>query len=272
VKADPGQIDQIIMNLAVNARDAMPEGGRLVIETSNAELDEEYALHHPPSIAGRYVVLAVTDTGVGMSRETIAHIFEPFFTTKEIGKGTGLGLSTVYGVVKQSDGYIWVYSEPGQGSVFKIYLPQVVESAEQIRPEESTTESVRGTETVLLVEDEQSVRILTRSMLEQNGYTVLEARNGAHAIEIATEHQGPIHLLLTDVLMPEMNGPIVSEKVRGIHPETKTLYTSGYSGSFGTQSGLLPAGASLLQKPFVRKTLMRKVHSLLDMQKKAEPT
>jgi two-component system, cell cycle sensor histidine kinase and response regulator CckA len=270
VKADPGQIDQIIMNLAVNARDAMPEGGKLIIETSNAEFDEEYALHHPPCISGRYVGLTVTDTGIGMSRETIAHIFEPFFTTKEVGKGTGLGLSTVYGVVKQSNGYIWVYSEPGQGSVFRIYLPQVVESADQIRPDESPTEPLRGTETVLLVEDEPSVRTLTRIMLEQNGYTVLEAENGANAIAIAKEHQGHIHLLLTDVLMPKMNGPEVSEKVHWIHAEAKTLYVSGYCGTFGT-CDLLPEGSHRLQKPVVRRTLLRKLRSLLDVRKESEP-
>jgi two-component system, cell cycle sensor histidine kinase and response regulator CckA len=272
VKADPGQIDQIIMNLAVNSRDAMPEGGKFVIETNNAELDDEFAFHHPPSIAGSYVVLTITDTGIGMSRETIAHIFEPFFTTKEIGKGTGLGLSTVYGVVKQSNGYIWVYSEPGQGSVFKIYLPRVVESAEQVQPQKGAEESLRGTETVLLVEDEQSVRTLTRTMLEQSGYTVLEAENGSRAVEIAKDHQGRIQLLLTDVLMPEMNGPELSEKVHWIHPEAKTLYASGYSSSFGTQNGLLHEGASLLQKPIVRTTLLRKIRSLLDVQKESELT
>jgi CheY-like chemotaxis protein len=274
VKADPGQIEQVIMNLAVNARDAMPEGGKLFVETSNAELDEEYAIHHPPSIVGRYVILAVTDTGVGMSQETKAHIFEPFFTTKELGKGTGLGLSTVYGVVKQSGGYVWVYSELGRGSVFKIYLPRVDSSEVQIRPAKSVPESIAritGTETILLVEDEQSVRALTRNLLEQGGYTVLEADNGAHAVEIAKRH-GHIHLLLTDVVMPGMNGPAVVDKILPIHSETKVLYVSGYSSSFDTPTGLVPAGADLLQKPFSRAALLRKVRNLLDMQKKSKPT
>jgi CheY-like chemotaxis protein len=272
VKADPGQIEQVIMNLAVNARDAMPEGGKLIIETSNTELDDEYALHHPPCIVGRYVILAVTDSGVGMSQETKARIFEPFFTTKELSKGTGLGLSTVYGVVKQSGGYIWVYSEPGQGSVFKLYLPRVDGSEVQIRPAKSAPELLAGTETVLLVEDEQSVRALTRNLLEQGGYTVLEADNGAHAVEIAKQHHGPIHLLLTDVVMPGMNGPAVAEMILPIHPEAKALYVSGYSSSFGTQTGLVPAGANLFQKPFSRAALLRKVRNLLDMQKKSETT
>ena len=267
VKADPGQIEQVIMNLALNARDAMPGGGKLIIETSNTELDDEYALHHPPCIVGRYVILAVTDSGVGMSQETKARIFEPFFTTKELGKGTGLGLSTVYGVAKQSGGYIWVYSEPGQGSVFKLYLPRVDGSEVQIRPAKSAPELLAGTETVLLVEDEQSVRALTRNLLEQGGYTVLEADNGAHAVEIAKQHHGPIHLLLTDVVMPGMNGPAVAEMILPIHPEAKALYVSGYSSSFGTQTGLVPAGANLFQKPFSRAALLRKVRNLLDMQK-----
>jgi CheY-like chemotaxis protein len=250
----------------------MPEGGKLIIKTSNTELDDEYALHHPPCIVGRYVMLAVTDSGVGMSQETKTRIFEPFFTTKELGKGTGLGLSTVYGVVKQSGGYIWVYSEPGQGSVFKIYLPRVDGSEVQIRPAKSAPELLAGTETVLLVEDEQSVRKLTRSLLEESGYTVLEAENGAHAVEIAKQHHGPIHLLLTDVVMPGMNGPAVADKILPIHSETKVLYVSGYSSSFGTQTGLVPAGANLFQKPFSRAALLRKVRNLLDMQKKSETT
>ena len=272
VKADPAQIEQVIMNLAVNARDAMPDGGKLIIETSNTDLDDEYALLHPPCIAGRYVLLAVTDTGVGMSQETRARVFEPFFTTKETGKGTGLGLSTVYGVVKQSGGYIWVYSEPGQGSVFKIYLPQVDGSVQEIRPSESAPEPFRVTETVLLVEDEQSVRTLTRNLLEQNGYTVLEADNGAHAVKLAKQHHGSIHLLMTDVVMPEMNGPTLADKLLSIHPEAKVLYVSGYSGCFGTQSGLIPAGASLLQKPFLRTTLLQKLRNVLDVQKESKPT
>ena len=270
VKADPGQIEQVIMNLAVNARDAMPQGGKLNIETGNTELDDEYALHHPPMTPGRYVLLAVTDGGMGMSQETKTRIFEPFFTTKELGKGTGLGLSTVYGVVKQSGGYIWVYSEPGQGSVFKIYLPRVDGSEVQFRLTKSAPDVLRGTETVLLVEDEQSVRVLTRSLLEQGGYTVLEADNAAHAIEIAKQHHGPIHLLLTDVVMPGMNGPALADEILPIRLDTKVLYVSGYSGSFGTQTGLIPEGANLLQKPFSRAVLLRKLRNLLDMHEKSE--
>jgi two-component system, cell cycle sensor histidine kinase and response regulator CckA len=272
VKADPGQIEQIIMNLAVNARDAMPEGGKLVIETNNVELDDAYALYHPPLSPGRYVLLAVTDTGIGMSDEIKAHIFEPFFTTKEIGKGTGLGLSTVYGVVKQSGGYIWVYSELGHGSVFKIYLPRVDQSAQQSRPNELAPELSRGTETVMLVEDEESVRRLTRSLLEEGGYTVIEASNGAQALEIAGKYSGPIHLLLSDVVMPGMNGQVLAQKMIEVQPKMRVLYISGYTGSFSSHERLFDAGAILVQKPFSRATLLRKLREILDFQKESEPT
>jgi two-component system, cell cycle sensor histidine kinase and response regulator CckA len=271
VKVDPGQVEQIIMNLAVNARDAMPGGGKLVIETSNTDLDEKYAIHHPPFIAGRYVLLAVTDTGIGMDEETKKHIFEPFFTTKEIGKGTGLGLSTVYGVVKQSGGYIWVYGELGHGSVFKIYLPRVDQSVQQSRPSELAPEIHRGTETVLLVEDEESVRTLTRSLLEEGGYTVIEASSGTHALEVAGRHSGPIHLLLTDVVMPGMNGRELAQKMIANYPAVKVIYTSGYTGSFSSHEDLFDPGAILIQKPFSRTTLLRKVHDALDFQKESEP-
>ena len=270
VKADPGQIEQIIMNLAVNARDAMPQGGKLVIETANELLDEDYAFHHPTCAPGRYVSLTVTDDGAGMSPETKARIFEPFFTTKELGKGTGLGLATVYGVVKQSGGFVWVYSELGQGSVFKIYLPRIDTPEQRIQPLEPAPEFIRATETVLLVEDEPSVRKLTRNLLEQGGYTVLEADNGEHAVDIARKHSGPIHLLLTDVVMPGMTGPILVEKIASVHPEAIPLYVSGYSGSFGTQTGLVPEGAALLQKPFTRAALLKKLRSLLDADQKSE--
>lgn len=271
-KADPGQIEQIIMNLAVNARDAMPEGGKLVIETSNAELDDTYALQHTPLSPGRYVLLAVTDTGIGMSEETKSHIFEPFFTTKEVGKGTGLGLSTVYGVVKQSGGYMWVCSELGHGSVFKIYLPRVDQSVQQSRPSELAPELYRGTETVLLVEDEESVRTLTRSLLEEAGYMVIEASNGAQAFEIAGRHSGPIHLLLTDVVMPGMNGRVLAQRMIEAQPKMRVLYISGYTGSFSSPGGLFDAGAILVQKPFSRATLLRKLREALDFQKESEPT
>ena len=272
VKADPGQIEQIIMNLAVNARDAMPEGGKLVIETSNAELDDSYALQHPPLSPGRYVLLAVTDTGIGMSEETKTHIFEPFFTTKEVGKGTGLGLSTVYGVVKQSGGYIWVYSELGHGSVFKVYLPRVDQSVQQSRPNELAPELYRGTETVLLVEDEESVRTLTRSLLEEGGYTVIEASNGTHALEIAGRYSEPIHLLLTDVVMPGMNGRALAQKMIAARPKMRVVYISGYTGSFSSHGELFDAAATLVQKPFSRATLLRKLREALDSQKELEPS
>ena len=271
VKVDPGQVEQIIMNLAVNARDAMPGGGKLVIETSNTDLDDEYAAHHPPFIAGRYVLLAVTDTGIGMDEETKTHIFEPFFTTKEIGKGTGLGLSTVYGVVKQSGGYIWVYSELGHGSVFKIYLPRVDQPVQRSQPSELAPEIHRGTETVLLVEDEESVRTLTRSLLEEGGYTVIEASSGTHALEVAGRYSGPIHLLLTDVVMPGMNGRELAQKMIANYPAVKVIYTSGYTGSFSSHEDLFDPGAILIQKPFSRTTLLRKVHDALDFQKESEP-
>jgi CheY-like chemotaxis protein len=195
-----------------------------------------------------------------MDEETRTRIFEPFFTTKALGKGTGLGLSTVYGIVKQSGGYIWVYSELGNGTVFKIYLPRVDEPAQQTRPEDLAPSIARGTETILLVEDEQAVRTLTRQILEQSGYTVLEVGDGAQALEIARQHNEPIHLLLTDVVMPGMNGPTLAQSLSSIHPEAKVLYTSGYSGN----AGALPAGSNLLQKPFARAKLLGKLRELLD--------
>ena len=272
VKADPGQIEQIIMNLAVNARDAMPKGGKLTIETANTDLDEEYARHHPSSAPGRFVLLSVTDTGIGMDQETRTHIFEPFFTTKELGKGTGLGLSTVYGIVKQSGGYIWVYSEPGQGSVFKVYLPRVEEPAQQIHRSEPAAETPGGTETVLVVEDDESLRTLTRIILEEAGYTVLEANSGPQAIETAQRRSAPIHLLLTDVVMPGMNGPKVAEELAQRHPEAKVLYMSGYTGFTAADRGLLDAKVSLIQKPFSADSLLRKVREVLEARTETKPS
>ena len=268
VKADPGQIEQVMMNLVVNARDAMPEGGRLTVETCNAELDEAYAFQNAPTIPGKYVALLVTDTGVGMDVATQAHIFEPFFTTKEVGKGTGLGLATVYGVVKQSGGYIWVYSEPGIGSTFKVYLPRVDAPVETsgVSSGESTPEG--GTETILLVEDEDSLRTLTRTLLEQGGYTVLEANGGNEAMEIARQHREPIDLLLTDMVMPGMGGPEVARNLVLIHPESKVMFMSGYT-SF-TRRGMLDPNAILLQKPFTRDALLSKLREVLDMQKQLQ--
>jgi len=268
VKADPGQIQQILLNLAVNARDAMPKGGNLIIETGNVELGAAYALHHPPCVAGPYVLLTVSDTGVGMNAETKARIFEPFFTTKEIGKGTGLGLSTVYGAVRQSGGHVWVYSEPGRGTAFKIYLPRVDRAVLQILPSEPSPDNLCGTETVLLVEDDASLRNLARDLLGQAGYTVLVGNSGVHGLKVAQRHPAPIHLLLSDVVMPGLNGPALAQKIAPIHPETRVLYVSGYTGSFAIQTGLVDSGASLLQKPFSRVSLLRKVREVLDLPRK----
>jgi len=263
VKADPGQIEQVIMNLAVNARDAMPQGGKLLIETLNVELDEAYARRHPPLASGRYVMLAVSDTGVGMDAETQAHIFEPFFTTKEKGKGTGLGLATVYGVVKQSGGYIWLYSEPGQGTTFKIYFPRVEEAAEESRPAQTSAEPPPGWETILLAEDERDVREVAREFLGRSGYTVLEAKDGAEAIEIATRHPGPIHLLVTDMVMPGMGGRELAARLAALRPEIKVIYMSGYTEYAQTRQGEKDPSAGLLAKPFTRHTLASTVREVL---------
>jgi two-component system cell cycle sensor histidine kinase/response regulator CckA len=269
-KADIGQIEQVIVNLAVNARDAMPDGGKLTIETSIVELDEEYALRHPPTIPGEYIALLVTDTGIGMDAETRAHIFEPFFTTKELGKGTGLGLSTVYGIIKQSGGYVWVYSEPGLGTTFKIYLPRVDKVVSKNRPSGIASGFLQGSETILLVEDEESLRNLTRTLLERGGYTVLEASGGSQAVEIARQHQGPIHLLLTDMVMPGMNGRAVAENLKPVRPEMKVVYMSGYM-SF-TSRGLLDPEAIFLPKPVTRDALFLKVSEALNLQKASTTT
>jgi PAS domain S-box-containing protein len=265
VRADAGQIDQVIMNLAVNARDAMPSGGKLTIETSNVSLDEEYARFHAPLRAGEYVMLSINDTGLGMDSETQSHIFEPFFTTKG-PKGTGLGLSTVYGIVKQSGGYIWVYSEPGKGSTFKIYLPRVaerVEPAQVVVPEEPAF-TAPGTETILLAEDEANLRYLARQFLEKQGYRVIEAADGAIAMQIAVAHEGVIHLLLTDVIMPGMNGRELAQRVSEIRPNTKVLYMSGYTENVIGHNGTLDADVRLLQKPFTLRDLKSKVREVLD--------
>jgi CheY-like chemotaxis protein len=265
VRADAGQIDQVIMNLAVNARDAMPSGGKLTIETSNVSLDEEYSRFHAPLRPGDYVMLTISDTGMGMDSETQSHIFEPFFTTKG-PKGTGLGLSTVYGIIKQSGGYIWVYSESGKGTTFKIYLPRVPERAESPAAV-STAESVAtepGTETILLVEDETNLRYLARQFLEKQGYRVIEAADGAVAMQIAVAHEGMIHLLLTDVIMPGMNGRELAQRISEIRPNTKVLYMSGYTENVIGHNGTLDAGVRLLQKPFTLRELKSKVREVLD--------
>ncbi len=264
VQADPGQLQQVIMNLAVNARDAMPQGGKLTIETADAELDETYAQEHVPTQAGRYVMLAVTDTGIGMDANIKAHVFEPFFTTKEKGKGTGLGLATVYGIVKQSGGYIWVYSEPGHGTTFKIYLPRIEGTPPPTAPKPAAPESLRGSETVLLVEDEAAVRNLTRRVLEGYGYAVLTTENGHEALQAAQERQGPIHLLVTDVVMPKMGGRELAQRLAPGRPEMKVLYLSGYTDNAIVHHGVLEPGIAFLQKPFTPQSLARKVREVLD--------
>jgi PAS domain S-box-containing protein len=270
VKVDQGQIEQVIMNLAVNARDAMPQGGKLTITTLNAELDEVYARQHPAAVSGSYVMLAVSDTGCGMDRETQGRIFEPFFTTKEQGKGTGLGLSTVYGVVKQSGGYIWVYSETGRGSTFKIYLPRIGEAMTVPDPGRGGKETARGWQTVLLVEDAEPLRELAHELLEECGYTVLEAANGADAIRVAEQHRRPIHLLFTDVVMPGMDGRKLAEHITRIYPEMKVLYVSGYTDDAIGHHGVLHSGIALLQKPFTRESLTRKVREVLGVAEEHE--
>ena len=266
VRADAGQIDQVIINLAVNARDAMPSGGKLTIETSNVSLDEDYARFHAPLRPGDYVMLSISDTGLGMDSETQSHIFEPFFTTKG-PKGTGLGLSTVYGIIKQSGGYIWVYSEPGKGTTFKIYFPRVAERVEPARVVSAAAESAftePGTETILLVEDEANLRYLAQQFLEKQGYNVIEAADGAVAMQIAVAHEGVIHLLLTDVIMPGMNGRELAQRISEIRPQTKILYMSGYTENVIGHDGTLDAGVRLLQKPFTLRDLKGKVREVLD--------
>jgi two-component system cell cycle sensor histidine kinase/response regulator CckA len=266
VRADAGQIEQVIMNLAVNARDAMPSGGKLTIETSNATLDEDQARLHPPLTPGNYVMLTISDTGAGMDSETQSRIFEPFFTTKGT-KGTGLGLSTVYGIVKQSGGYIWVHSEPGKGTSFKIYLPRVAEAIQSPIPASVVPEAFTGapgTETILLVEDEANLRYLARQFLEKQGYRVLDAADGALAMQVAQAHQGVIHLLLTDVIMPGMNGRELAQRVLQLRPGIKVLYMSGYTENVIGRNGTLDAGVRLLQKPFTLRDLKNKVREVLD--------
>lgn len=263
IKADHGQIEQVIMNLAVNARDAMPQGGKLRIETENVELDEEYVKRHPAAVPGNYVMLTVSDTGTGMDNETQSHIFEPFFTTKEKDKGTGLGLAVVYGVVKQSGGYISVSSQLGKGTIFKAYLPSVEDAVEETHYR-NTVKSVNGTETILLVEDEEALRVLTRDVLKQSGYTVLESSNGTEALEIAHRQRGRINLLLTDVVLPGLSGRVVAEKISALYPQTKVLFMSGYTDSIIAAQGVMEQGMFLLQKPFAPDELRAKIRTVLD--------
>jgi PAS domain S-box-containing protein len=264
VRADPGQIEQVIMNLAVNARDAMPTGGQLTLETGNVYLDEEYARTHPAVGVGRYAMLAVSDTGSGMDEATKARVFEPFFTTKEQGKGTGLGLATVYGIVKGSGGHIWVYSEPGRGSTFKVYLPWAEGKVPSAKSHVGLSRIPTGKETLLLAEDEDAVRALTRHVLTACGYTVLEARNGAEALRLCEHHAGPIQLLVTDVVMPEVSGRQLAERLTQRHPEMRVLFLSGYTDDAVVRHGVLQAEVAFLQKPFTPAALAQKVREVLD--------
>jgi len=263
VRADPNQIEQVIVNLAVNARDAMPDGGKLTVETANVDLDDAFAQAHLGSVPGSYALLAVTDTGAGMDATVRAHLFEPFFTTKEVGKGTGLGLATVYGIVKQSGGYISVYSEPGRGSSFKIYLPRIATPADA-PPGPQKSGPAPGSETVLVVEDEAAVLTLSRRALEAQGYVVLAASDPAAALRVVERHGGMIHLLLTDVVMPGLSGRELADRLTAQRPGIRVLYMSGYPGDAVVQHGTLPSGSAFLQKPFSPDGLARKVRDVLD--------
>jgi len=263
VKIDPGQIEQVIMNLAVNARDAMPKGGKLTIETANLELDEVYARNHIAVTPGRYVMLSVSDTGVGMTPEVRDRVFEPFFTTKEKDKGTGLGLSTVYGIVKQIGGNIWVYSELGQGTTFKIYLPRVDEPLD-VWGEKVVEEIPRGNETILIVEDDETVRKLAMRILKRQGYMVLEAHDVDEAFQICEDMKEPIRLILTDVVMPQLSGRQLVEQIRQVRQDFKVLYMSGYADNAIVHHGVLEKGMNFIQKPFTLEGLARKIREVLD--------
>jgi signal transduction histidine kinase len=264
VKVDPGQFEQILVNLIVNARDAMPDGGKVTIETHNAVLDEEYALEHEGVVPGEYVMLAVSDTGTGMEEGIRLHIFEPFFTTKEKGRGTGLGLATVYGIVRQAGGHIWLYSEPGEGTTFKIYLPRTLEAVEEPAAHKEQTDQQDGTESVLLVEDDPSVRALVGQTLRKRGYTVLEADNGEEALRLVRESATKIDLLITDVLMPGITGKELSDQLQIEYPSMKVLFVSGYTENTIVHHGVLDPGVAFLSKPFTSPMLTQRVREVLD--------
>lgn len=264
IKADPGQVEQVLMNLVVNARDAMPQGGRVTIETRLVKLDDQYMRLHPQVHAGTYVYLGVSDTGCGMTPEIKARLFEPFFTTKEIDKGTGLGLATVYGIVKQAGGHIEVYTEPGLGSKFKLYFPWMAPAQADRGAAGPAAAPPRGHETILLVEDEEAVRALSRFVLLDSGYTVLEARHGEDALRLAEEHQGPLHLLVTDVVMPKVSGSELARRLRLVRPGLRVLYLSGYTSDAVIHHGVQEEGAAFLQKPFTPRALAQKVREVLD--------
>jgi hypothetical protein len=263
VEADPGQLDQVVMNLAVNSRDAMPHGGKLIIETGVFDFDEGFAREHPPMTAGRYVMVAISDNGTGMDEATRSRIFEPFFTTKEIGKGSGLGLATAYGIIKQSGGHVWVYSEPGHGTTFKIYLPSAEEKLNgRVESHEETLPASREGVTILLVEDDPMMRRLTRQMLQEHGYRVLEAEDGRSALEVIASNAGPIDLTLTDVVMKRMNGPELVLRLIESNPGMKVVYMSGYTGELVAHQGF-DTGIRLLEKPFTRADLLKTIDAAL---------
>ena len=265
IKADPGQIEQVIMNLAVNARDAMPTGGKLIIETKNIKLDQAYFENRVNGQPELYIMLCVTDTGIGMDEETKRHIFEPFFTTKEIGRGTGLGLSTVYGIVKQSGGYIWVYSEPDKGTTFKCYFPRVDDAILKQESKQEKSLMQGGRETILLVEDEFIVRNLISNILKHYGYTVIESENGEKALEVRAQcSEQPVDMLITDVVMPGISGRVLADRLQSVYPEMKVLYISGYTDDAIVRHGVLDHGIPFLQKPFAPKDLAKKVREILD--------
>jgi CheY-like chemotaxis protein len=253
------------MNLAINARDAMPKGGKLIIETANVDLDEDYFRSHGVNNEpGPYIKLTVSDTGIGMDEETVSRIFDPFFTTKEIGKGTGLGLATTYGIIKQNNGFIWAYSEPGKGTTFKIYLPKAQRDKRAERKKKNDSAVLAGGETILVVEDDEELRRLCRKTFQKHGYRILEATNGEEALSIGKKHTEPIQLMLTDVVMPKMSGRQLAELIQQLRPDMKVLYMSGYAEDSIAHHGMLESGLAFLEKPFSPDGLLRKVREVLD--------